>query len=517
MTNKDNIGRFSDLGIGKNFLDIITKQGFEIPTPIQHQIIPGGIEGKDVVGIAQTGTGKTLAFGIPMLQNLALNKKQGLILVPTRELAQQVSEALMQIGKPLGFRCVVVIGGVNQRPQVTALRNNPHIVIATPGRLADLMKQGHYNLKKVGIITLDEADRMLDVGFLPEIKRILNSAPKERQIMLFSATMPNSISKLATEFMKMPLRIEIAPQGTSVENIEQGIFVVRKNEKMRLLDSLLQEHGNDKTLIFSRTKHGAKRIARDIRDMGHTATEIHGNRSQRQREDALGGFRKGKYRIMVATDIAARGIDVVDINLVINFDLPEGSEDYVHRIGRTGRAGKSGTAISFVTPPERADVKKIERLIRKSLPKLAMPELPAERPKSAYVAPRTQGRGHSLNTRYKAGGGSYSPRQGQRNERSKRTGGYSRGRTTDRSTESEGSSYRGSQSKPAYKSSFTKYDERPARRSASSRDSGGQTDRDSEDKQTSNQRIPKRNFYTKRGKAPAKPSSGGYRSRGRSR
>jgi ATP-dependent RNA helicase RhlE len=479
---------FSDLGIGKNFLDIITKQGFETPTPIQHQIIPGGIEGKDVVGIAQTGTGKTLAFGIPMLQRLAINKKQGLILVPTRELAQQVSEALTQIGKPLGFKCAVVIGGVNQRPQVTALRNNPHIVIATPGRLADLMQQGHYNLKKVNIITLDEADRMLDVGFLPEIKRILSSAPKERQIMLFSATMPNSISKLATEFMKMPLRIEIAPQGTSVENIEQGIFVVRKNEKMRLLDSLLQQHGNDKTLIFSRTKHGAKRIARDIRNMKHTATEIHGNRSQRQREDALGGFKKGKYRIMVATDIAARGIDVNDIGLVINFDLPEGSEDYVHRIGRTGRAGKSGVAISFVTPPERADIRKIERLIRKSLPKLALPELPPDRPRVAHTEERSAPR---RGTSFGRGSSGYSARQGQKNTRPKRNSGRSRSY-----------SERNAEDKPSY-------------RKTSSTGSYRKSSERGEEKQTNNPRKPKRNFYSKRGKPSGKPSSGGFRKRGR--
>ncbi len=383
---KADIGRFSDLGISKNFLDILTKKGFQIPTPIQHQIIPGALEGKDAIGIAQTGTGKTLAFGIPMLQRLAIHKGQGLILVPTRELALQVEKSLNQIGSPIGLRTVVVIGGVSQHPQVRAIRQNPHVVIATPGRLADLMKQGAYKLDKVTMITLDEADRMLDVGFLPEIKRILKAAPKERQILLFSATMPKSISSLASAFMKMPLRIEIAPQGTSAKNIEQEVFVIRKNDKTRLLDSLLEKYKEDKVLIFSRTKHGAKRIARDIRNMGHTATEIHGNRSQTQRQAALAGFTKGKFRVMVATDIAARGIDVRDISLVINFDLPDNSEDYVHRIGRTGRAGRSGKAISFVAPSQKADVRKIERLIRKSLPVLSIPTLPAIRPKP----PRTE-------------------------------------------------------------------------------------------------------------------------------
>ncbi len=374
-------GRFSDLGISKNFLEILSQKGFNTPTPIQHQVIPGAIEGKDVVGIAQTGTGKTLAFGIPMIQRLGQFGGQGLVLVPTRELALQVEEALRQVGSALKLRTAVIIGGTSQHPQVRALQRDPHVVIATPGRLADLMNQRKYSLKKVNTVVLDEADRMLDVGFLPEIKRILKAAPSERQTMLFSATMPQSISKLATAFMKMPLRIEIAPQGTSAKNVEQEVFVVRKNDKMRLLDSILTKYNEDVILIFSRTKHGAKKIARDIRHMKHTATEIHGNRSQNQRKAALDGFRKGKFRIMVATDIAARGIDVKEIGLVINFDLPENSEDYVHRIGRTGRAGRYGKAISFVAPSQKADVRKIERLIRKSLPVLSLPELPPEREK----------------------------------------------------------------------------------------------------------------------------------------
>jgi ATP-dependent RNA helicase RhlE len=399
MTKIQNTGRFSDLGIGENFLDILTQKGFKIPTPIQHQVISGALEGKDVIGIAQTGTGKTLAFGIPMIQRIALYKGQGLIVLPTRELALQVEESLRNVGGPLGLRSTVLIGGTSQHPQVKALRQDPHIVIATPGRLVDLMDQGIYKLDKVSCIALDEADRMLDVGFLPQIKRILKTAPKDRQTLLFSATMPKSISALASAFMKMPLRIEIAPQGTSSENIEQEVFVVRKNDKMRLVDSLLEKYKDDTTLIFSRTKYGAKRIARDIRNMGHTATEIHSNRSQSQRKAALDGFTKKKFRVMVATDIAARGIDVQHISLVINFDLPDNSEDYVHRIGRTGRAGRSGKAISFVTPSQKADVRKIEKLIRKSLPVLSLPTLPAERPKPPR-APRPQNsRGRNFSKR----------------------------------------------------------------------------------------------------------------------
>ena len=385
MTQKKHpIDRFSDLGVEKRILTILLKKGFITPTPIQYQVIPDALRRKDVVGIAQTGTGKTLAFGIPIIQRILRNGGQGLILVPTRELALQVEQALRGIGVSLGLRSVVIIGGVSQHPQIKMLRRNPHIVIATPGRLADLIKQKVYTLNKINVVVLDEADRMLDIGFLPEIKRILRTVPKERQMMLFSATMPESISLLASEFMKLPLRIEIAPQGTSAKNIEQEVFVVIKNDKMRLLDSLLRKYQNSKILIFSRTKYGAKRITRDIRNMGHTAAEIHSNRSQAQRQVALEGFKNGRFRIMVATDIAARGIDVKDIGVVVNFDLPDDLENYVHRIGRTGRANRHGKAISFVTPPEKADIRKIERLIRKSLPVLSLPTLPPERKRPAH-------------------------------------------------------------------------------------------------------------------------------------
>lgn len=409
MTNLDQKkDRFCDLGIRESLLAILTQNGFINPTPIQHQVIPPALEGKDIIGIAQTGTGKTFAFGIPMIQRIALNKGQGLILVPTRELAMQVDEALRQIGQSIGLRCAVVIGGASQNAQVKALRQNPHIVIATPGRLDDLIEQGFYTLNKLTVITLDEADRMLDVGFLPQIKRILQEAPSDRQTFLFSATMPQSIAVLAKGFMKLPLRIEIAPQGTSSEHIEQELFVISKSDKMRLLDALLEKYNDEKILVFSRTKHGAKRIAREVRDMRHTATEIHSNRTQAQRTVALDGFSRGKFRVMIATDIAARGIDVKDIGIVINFDLPDNSEDYVHRIGRTGRAGRSGRAISFVTPSETIDVKKIERLIRKKLPVVALPkELPPERERlpGGYSENNFSERRQSFGNRSRGGGG----------------------------------------------------------------------------------------------------------------
>jgi len=411
MTKKEQFaGHFHDLGIAENILSILTKNGFDTPTPIQYQLIPGALDGKDAVGIAQTGTGKTLAFGIPMIQRLMQSKKQGLILVPTRELALQVEQALKQIGTPLGLRYAVVIGGVPQYRQVKELKRDPHVVIATPGRLDDLMKRGLYALSRVGIVILDEADRMLDVGFLPQIRRVLQTAPKDRQTMLFSATMPKTISVLAGEFMKTPLRIEVAPQGTSAENIEQEVFIVSKGNKMRLLGLLLKEYRDDVTLIFSRTKHGASRIARDLRNLGHSATEIHSNRSQPQRKAALEGFREGKFRIMVATDIAARGIDVKEISLVINFDLPDNAEDYVHRIGRTGRIGRHGKAITFAMPSQRADLKKIELLIRKSLPILSHPSLPKE--KEEPIAPkRSHAQGRNRFSKSYRGRGSFPRRR----------------------------------------------------------------------------------------------------------
>jgi len=412
--SKPLIGRFQDLGIDEKILKVLNQKGFNIPTPIQHQVIPSALEKKDIVGIAQTGTGKTLAFGIPMIQHLISSKGQGLILVPTRELALQVEEAIRQISIPLGLSCAVVIGGASQYVQVRALKRNPHIVVATPGRLVDLMNQRVFNLNRVNIITLDEADRMLDIGFLPQIKMVLESMPKERQVMLFSATMPRSISALTSAFMRIPIRIEIAPQGTLSETVEQEVFIVARNDKMRLLDSILQKYRKEKTLIFSRTKYGAKRIARDIRNMSHTATEIHSNRSQAQRKAALDGFINGKFRILVATDIASRGIDVKDISIVINFDMPSNSEDYVHRIGRTGRVGRYGKAISFVTSSEKSDIKRIEYLIRKSLPILSLPTLPPERKKQPYEKQEVRRERQSF------------PRRNQRSFRNRRNNNRSR-------------------------------------------------------------------------------------------
>jgi len=370
MEHTDQSAGFNGLGIAPEFLSILEKVKYTVPTPIQHQAIPVAVEGKDIVGIAQTGTGKTLAFGVPMLQRLYQHGGLGLIVVPTRELAIQVDETIQKIGRPLGVATAVLIGGESISRQTQALRRKPNVIIATPGRLLDHIEQKNLRLDPVKILVLDEADRMFDIGFAPQIKRICALVPKERQTMLFSATMPHEIMDLARTYMAMPVRIEVAPAGTASERVEQEIFLIRKEERISLLEQLLGEYQGT-VLVFSRTKHGARKICQAINQMGHRAAEIHSNRSLGQRREALSGFKSGKYRILVATDIAARGIDVTGIELVINFDLPDNTEDYVHRIGRTGRAGKEGKAISFAMPDQKRDVRDIERLIRKELPVIA--------------------------------------------------------------------------------------------------------------------------------------------------
>ncbi len=381
---------FYGLGIAPKLLEILTSKKFTIPTPIQERCIPSALEGKDLVGIAQTGTGKTLAFSIPLVQRLASTPNaRGLILVPTRELALQADETLKTIGGPLGMKTAVVIGGASMYAQVQQLRRNPHVIIATPGRLNDHLASKSVNLAGVKILVLDEADRMLDMGFEPQISKILALIPKERQTLLFSATMPDQIVKIANKYMQLPLRVEVARAGTAAEKVVQELFFVAKPAKTQLLASLLAQYRGT-VLVFVRTKHGAHRLSRDLKALNCSAAEIHGDRSLSQRKEALEGFKTGRYRVLVATDIAARGIDVTGIELVLNFDLPMNPEDYVHRIGRTGRAGMAGRAISFATPDQRNDVRDIERLVRYALPisrlPMNMPVLP-ELPKHTYIEP----------------------------------------------------------------------------------------------------------------------------------
>ena len=386
MIAKTNQATFSGLGIAPGLLDILSRLGFEEPTPIQEKAIPVALEGKDIIGIAQTGTGKTLAFGVPIIQKLGQAKGKGLILLPTRELAEQVEKMLHIVGKSLGLRTALVIGGASMRAQIQAISRNPHIIIGTPGRISDHLQQNTLSLSDVSILVLDEADRMLDMGFLPQIKRIMKYLPRERQTMLFSATMPDNIVRMATEYMKLPFRVEIARSGTTPERVEQELFVLKKEEKIELLEKLLSEYRGS-VMVFSRTKYGAKRICQALRHTGHSAADIHSGRSLSQRREALEGFKSGKYRVLVATDIASRGIDVAGIEVVVNFDIPENPEDYVHRIGRTGRAGNAGRAISFVTPDQKRAVRDIEQLLQTFIVISKLPKLPQHLNRAEHSAP----------------------------------------------------------------------------------------------------------------------------------
>ncbi len=400
---------FYNLGIAPNILGVLDKLNFKVPTPIQEKSIPPAIEGKDMIGIAQTGTGKTLAFGIPMIQ-AALQGKQGLIVLPTRELAFQVSEVFQKVGTPLGIRTASLIGGESMGRQIQAIRRNPQIVIGTPGRIIDHLQQRIFSLKSISVLVLDEADRMLDMGFAPQIKIILQALPRERQTMLFSATMPQEIITIARTHMKLPIRIEIAPSGTLASKVTQELFFVQKNDKPRLLEKILNEYRGS-ILVFCRLKFSAKRIASGVRALGHTAAELHSNRSPSQRKAAMDGFRNGTARVLIATDIAARGIDVKGIEVVLNYDLPQNAEDYVHRIGRTGRIGGAGHAISFATPDQRGAVRQIERLIRATLPLSALPEMPPARHLPAQFSSSPSGfRGGDRPRQHPRFGGGNKPR-----------------------------------------------------------------------------------------------------------
>ncbi len=367
MTNLNSVEpKFDNLGIEDTILQTLKNNKFINPTPIQNQCIPEAIDGKDIVGIAQTGTGKTLAFVLPTIQKILKEKKQGLIIAPTRELAIQANEMFCKIGKPLGLKTALLIGGDPIYHQVRDIKRNPDVIIATPGRLIDHLNRKNLSFNKINLVVLDEADHMFDIGFLPDVKKILSLTPKNRQTLLFSATMPKSIMQVVSEFMKIPIHIEIAPSGTVATGVEQELFIVRRSEKMPLLKKIIADD-DGKILLFLRTKNTVRKITQDIKYMDYTVAEVHSDRSLPQRRRSLEGFKNGKYRILVATDIAARGIDVSDISVVINYDLPQNSEDYVHRIGRTGRAGSKGKAISFATPDQKNIVDQIEKLTKESI------------------------------------------------------------------------------------------------------------------------------------------------------
>ena len=359
---------FAALGLAPETLALLARHGYAEPTPIQSAAIPTCLSGRDVVGIAQTGTGKTLAFALPMVERmLAGAARRALIIAPTRELALQIDETLQKVAAPRGVRSTVVIGGASMNRQREELARRPRVVVATPGRLLDHMGQG-LKLTDFDVVVLDEADRMLDMGFAPSIKRILAGLPSKRHTMLFSATFPSEIEAIASTYQHDPLRVEVERAGTATELVSQELRLVGHDEKGPLLGEILADHDGS-TLVFARTRHGAKKLARTVRSFGHTAAELHSDRSLAQRKAALDAFKRGEVRVLVATDIAARGIDVKGIGLVVNYDLPDNPEDYVHRIGRTGRAGASGRAVTFALAEQERDVRDIERTMRLSIPR----------------------------------------------------------------------------------------------------------------------------------------------------
>ncbi|PWC53394.1 DEAD/DEAH box helicase [Azospirillum sp. TSO22-1] len=400
---------FKDLGLIEPLLRAVEAEGYTTATPIQAQAIPALLQGRDVLGLAQTGTGKTAAFALPILQRLFENRRRlsaktmrALVLTPTRELALQIRDGFTTYGGHLPIRCTVVHGGVGQMPQVHALARGTDVLVATPGRLLDLMAQKHAVLSSVEVFVLDEADRMLDMGFIQDVRTIAAALPKPRQTLLFSATMPDAVAKLAASVLAPdPLRIEVTPQATTVERIDQRVLFVERADKRRLLAELLGDTSIARTIVFARTKHGADRIAEHLKKAGVSADSIHGDKSQTARQKALDGFRAGEVRALVATDIAARGIDVDGVTHVINFDLPNEPESYVHRIGRTARAGSAGMALSFCDAEEVAYLKAIEKTIRQPVP-----ADPSHRYHAAAVA--------QLHASHKGGG---APKPGARHDR----------------------------------------------------------------------------------------------------
>ncbi len=353
----------------------VAEEGYSIPTPIQEQAIPHLLEGKDILGCAQTGTGKTAAFTLPLLQEMcqtnitpSKGRPRALILTPTRELAAQIGDSIKTYGRYVRVSHTVIFGGVGQNPQVQALNRGVDVVVATPGRLLDLMDQGYVHLDRVELFILDEADRMLDMGFIPAVRKVIAKLPKKRHSLFFSATMPPVVEKLAVDMLRSPVKITIDPGRPTVERIEQKMMFVDKGHKNQLLIELIDSHDMDKVIVFSRTKHGANNVVKKLTAAGISSAAIHGNKSQTARTKALAEFKAGKVRALVATDIAARGIDVDGITHVVNFDLPEEPETYVHRIGRTARAGTDGDAVSFCSARERDWLRQIEKMICKEVP-----------------------------------------------------------------------------------------------------------------------------------------------------
>ena len=382
---------FDSLGLSPTLLQSLP---YTTPSPIQSAAIPHVLAGRDLIGIAQTGTGKTAAFVLPILERLAKSAAsrapRALIVAPTRELAAQIDEHVRLLGKSMRVRCATVFGGVGERPQINALRSGVDVLVATPGRLIDLMGSGHVSLREVQVAVLDEADRMLDMGFLPQIRRVVNALPKQRQTLLFSATLSKDIEKVTTEFLRNPEKVEIGRRSNPADSVTQFLYPVPKSRKVDLLVHLLRDKDLDSVLVFSRTKHGADKIARKLQQAGVSTVALHSNRSQGQRTAALDAFKAGRARVLVATDIASRGIDVEGISHVINFDFPMHPEDYVHRIGRTGRAAAIGDALSFVTAEDEPYVRDLEKLTKKAVPRKRVEGFDYSESAKAHFAPQAR-------------------------------------------------------------------------------------------------------------------------------
>ncbi len=396
---------FHDMNLPTKIVHILDGLGFKHPSFIQAKTIPTAMEGKDIVGIAQTGTGKTLAFGVPMLARLITTQGRGLVLAPTRELAVQIHDALKKIAGPLGIHCTCLIGGEDMRKQIRELHHsNVRVIIATPGRMQDHLRQQTTRLDDTVVVVLDEADRMLDMGFMPQVETILKYVAKQRQTLLFSATMPEAVSKIAHNYMSHPVRIQVAASATPAKNIDQSVYIVSQVNKFQLLEKLLHQHKGS-ALIFTRTKIGASKLAKNLKLKNHKTAEIHSDKNQSQRQNALESFKKSHTRILVATEIAARGIDVKDIALVVNFDLPDDPDNYVHRIGRTGRAGKTGVAISFACPDQADTLKMIEKSINAKVLIQEHPDMPKEYFTTSRGSSRPRGRSSQGRPSGRPGGG----------------------------------------------------------------------------------------------------------------
>ena len=395
---------FKDLGIIEPILKALDQEGYTHPTPIQEQSVPILLGGKDLLGVAQTGTGKTAAFAVPIIQQIYNDhhtqgrhrKIKALVVTPTRELAIQIGESFTAYGKFTGIKNTVIFGGVKQGKQVQALRNGVDVLVATPGRLLDLMNQGFISLKDIEYVVLDEADHMLDMGFIHDIKKIIAKLPTNRQSLFFSATMPKDIVELSRKILGDFERVTVKPEQATAEKVEQAVYFVSKGNKVHLLVHMLEEKPDTSVLVFSRTKHGANKIVKKLGQADIRAAAIHGNKSQTARQNALNDFKNGSLRVLIATDIAARGIDVDDLSLVINYDLPNVPETYVHRIGRTGRANASGIAISFCDQEERPYLRDIEKLIKSNVPKIL--EQPYHEEISEGTPARKQGNQRSKNS-----------------------------------------------------------------------------------------------------------------------